>query len=84
MPRVNHEFTRDEINDRGFTWFVKFVDTYGADVSVVQSSSAERDALWIFIEGGGISNNKGSSHLSIEQAKEVRDAINRWLKMIGA
>jgi hypothetical protein len=64
---------------RGFAIYAEFSDGYGADVSVIQSSSAERDCVWIFTEGGAVSGNKGSVLLTKDLAVEMRDALNAWL-----
>lgn len=62
---------------RGFIIYDKFTDTYGNDVRVQESSSATRDAVWIFCnEAPG---RAGSAHLNVEQAKRVRDALDAFI-----
>jgi len=72
-------------NDRGFTCFIKLEDTYGADISVVESSSDPLDKVWIFIKGGVLRDNAtgSSAHLNVKQATEIRDGLTRWLKKQG-
>lgn len=65
---------------RGFTIYAELADSYGADVSVVESSAAERQCVWIFTDGGAVQGNHGSLHLTRKQATKVRDALNAWLK----
>lgn len=67
-------------DERGWRVYAELRDAYGADVLVKQSSSAEGSHLWIFVKGGGITNNDGASHLTRAQAKRVRAAIDKWLK----
>lgn len=65
---------------RGFLGYAQFDDTYGAQVRVKESSSANGPHVWIFVGGGRLSNNDGSAHLTIEQAVLVRDALDRFIK----
>ena len=73
---------------RGFRGYADIEDAYGANVRVKESSACvvEGDAyddprgyVWIFIEGGSLSSNKGSAHLTADQAKKIRDALSAWL-----
>jgi hypothetical protein len=68
---------------RGFGVYATFTDAYDALVSVHQSSSAERDAVWITTDGGGITGNKGAMHLEAEHARQVRDGLTTWLIEMG-
>lgn len=71
-------------DERGFRVYAEFEDTYGANVTVKQSSADPLDKLRIFVKGGGTSGerrtNDGAAHLDIKQATRVRDAINKWLE----
>lgn len=67
-------------DQRGFFQYAELTDTYGATVRVKESSSAEEAKVWIFSEGGAVNGNKGAAHLSLEQAKQVRDALTEWIK----
>lgn len=67
-------------NVRGFGVYADFIDSYGAKVRVSQSSAASDDYIWIFIDGGTVNENEGSSHLNVEQARVIRDALSDWLK----
>ena len=67
-------------DQRGFREYLSLADSYGANVHVKESSSAEGAHVWIFINGGGVSNNDGSAHLSRRQAKRVHAALARWLR----
>jgi hypothetical protein len=68
------------VTNRGFSGFAQFEDSYGADVRVQASSQAMYDAVWIFVKGGGIDDNEGSTHLNAQQARIVRDALNEFLE----
>lgn len=78
-------------NDRNLGRYALFTDTYGAEVKVSQSSSAEGPHVWIFVKGGGANNpdhhlavkGESAAHLSLEQATLVRDALSEWLQDYG-
>lgn len=68
---------------RGFRIYADLKDYYGAEVTVIESSMAVFEGtdgpwVWIFSEGGR-TNNDGAAHLSVEQAKVVRDALNVFI-----
>lgn len=65
---------------RGFTIYAAFHDSYGADVSVIESSAAERSCVWIFTEGGAVQGNNGCVHMTRKQAIFLRKALNAWIK----
>lgn len=59
-----------------------FKDSYGADISVLESSSAEGPHVWVSVKGGGINNNDGSAHLNEDQAKELIARLQTWINEI--
>ncbi len=75
-------------NDRNLGRYAEFKDSYGADVKVSQSSSAEGPHVWLFIKGGGANRpdhhltekGEAATHLSLAQAALVRDALSEWLE----
>lgn len=70
---------------RGFHDYADFVDTYGINVRVRESSSAEGPHLWVFTKSTdrpGTPESDGVTHLNVEQAKLLRDAIDYWLNEI--
>lgn len=69
-----------DYTERGFANFAEFTDSYGAKILVRQSSNASMDAVWVFIDGGEITDNKGSAHLTVEQAIELRDALTDFIE----
>ena len=69
----------ESVTERGFGQYASIVDSYGATVRVQQSSAASDDYVWIFVGGGAIDDNEGSSHLNLEQAKAIRDALTAWI-----
>ena len=66
-------------DERGFILYEDLTDSYGARVSVKESSNASGHHVWIFVEGGGVDNNNGSAHLDINQAKSIRDALSKFI-----
>jgi len=66
--------------ERGFANYADFEDSYGAKVIVRESSADPLDKVWIFVNDGAITNNKGSAHLNVEQAKTLRDALDEWIR----
>lgn len=67
------------VTPRGFNGFAEFEDTYGCTVRVQQSSSAERDCVWVYTSGGHAGDNDGHAHLNARQARILRDALNEFL-----
>lgn len=65
--------------ERGFADYAKFVDTYGATVTVRQSSAATADRVWVFVRGEGDSDNDGAAHLNKRQAIELVRALQEWI-----
>ena len=70
---------------RGFGIYTEFVDTYGQEVRVQQSSSAESDRVWIFCNKEGKSGfeklgeiHSYSPHLSRKQAVRLAQALLRF------
>lgn len=72
-----------DFTERGFANFAEFTDSYGAEVIVRQSSNAEMDAVWVFVDGGGITGNDGAMHLSVDEATQLRDALSDYLEWIN-
>lgn len=69
QPRYTH---------RGFRIYADDVtDSKGSKVSVVQSSSAEDDCVWIFTKNDQWANP--DPHLNVEQARIVRDALTEFI-----
>ena len=66
---------------RGFTTYDQFTDSYGATVTIRQSSAADEPKVWIFAEGGAVENP--SPHLTVEQAIRARDALDAFIKESG-
>jgi len=59
--------------DRGFTIYDQFDDRYGHSVRIQESSLATEPCVWIFPLGG-------AAHLTLDQAKRVRDALDTFIK----
>lgn len=81
--------------ERGFYDFAKFTDTYGNEVTVRESSSAEGAHLWIFVDGEvhlqekphphpgipfGVAKASASTHMNLEQVEVMRDAFTEYLE----
>lgn len=67
------------ITERGFYDYGSFVDDYKSEVIVRQSSSAEKDAVWIFVRGGQVKDNKGSIHLDTQLAIKLVSMLTEWI-----
>lgn len=71
---------------RGFTTYDEFTDTYGAKVTIRESSAATRTCVWVFTEGGDTHAdinghvNDGNAHLDVEQATRLRNALDAFIK----
>jgi hypothetical protein len=80
--------------NRGFEDFATVpADRYGNKVVVRESSLASEACVWIFCNPGkswqermdsdkarGVEVTQPSPHLTVEQAKLVRNALNRFIK----
>lgn len=68
---------------RGFANYAEFVDTYGATVTVRESSAAFVDRVWVFIKKDDVDPtdalNDGAAHLSRSQAVELVRALQEWI-----
>jgi hypothetical protein len=97
----------EKTTERGFGVYAEFTDSYGSEVRVQESSSAEGPRVWIFashdpedrylrpgarelLEFAGFPNLAElaakltpSPHLSIDQAKRVRDALDAFIAENG-
>jgi hypothetical protein len=93
----------EKTTERGFGVYAEFTDSYGSEVRVQESSSAEGPRAWIFahhvpedrylrpgarelLDFIGFSDLAElaafltpSPHLSIDQAKRVRDALDAFI-----
>jgi hypothetical protein len=72
--------------DRGFGQYGEGKCSYNIKWRVQESSTAGDPRVWLFVDGvlsGGGSEQertqKGCLHMSIDQAKELRDALQRFL-----
>ena len=65
---------------RGFIVYDKFIDTYGNEVRVQESSSAEGARIWIICHDVGSPAKDEAPHLNVEQAKRVRDALDAFIR----
>ena len=68
---------------RGFKVYAELTDTYGSNVQVQESSSAEGPRVWIFADSGLQSGGNASPHLDVAQAKRVRDALGMFIRDHG-
>jgi hypothetical protein len=75
-PKITHD-------GRGFAIYGTIKDTRAATIVVKHSSADPLRYLWIFIDGGHIAANKGAAHLTLAQAKKVRDALTRGIQDIS-
>ncbi|MER7361911.1 hypothetical protein [Nonomuraea wenchangensis] len=75
MPDTSGE---PRYTQRGFRIYADdIIDSKGSKVSVVQSSSAEDDCVWIFCKNESWANP--DPHLNVEQARIVRDALSEFI-----
>lgn len=72
---------------RGFAIYTELKDCYGHLVRIIHSSSAQKDAVWIFCEpdphqpqAPGDTEERPRPHLTVPQAKRVVHALNRFIK----
>lgn len=70
--------TRTKRTERGFAIYAEFADSYGSEIRVQESSSAEGPHVWIFCRN--VSAPNMDPHLTPAQARRVRDALDRFLR----
>lgn len=71
---------KDAGGGRGLLEYGRFTDAYGATVRVQTSSDASRPHVWVFVQGGSTgATNKAGAHLTRQQARYLRAALDRWL-----
>lgn len=61
-------------------------DSRGNTIRVQESSAADDSYVWLFLQprDGEKNEDQVEPHLSVEDATELRDALNRFLKHRGA
>lgn len=66
-----------KFTQRGFAVYLELEDTYGNNVRIQESSSAEGPHIWLFCDSMSEEQKGASPHLNLEQAEAVRDALDR-------
>ena len=76
---------KDRITERGFVWLgvAPIKCTYGRLVEVYESSSASGPRVWVSVENPTVVGAKAAAHLNPEQARELRDRLDRWLASVS-
>lgn len=65
--------------ERGFIIYSEIRDSYKNEVRVVQSSKVGGPYVWIFCHHPKDPDKATSPHLSIGQAKRIRDALTKFI-----
>jgi len=71
------------VTERGFTVYDQFTDVYGSKIRVQQSSLATESCCWIFAEAASSMAATTQPHLTVEQARRVRDALDAFITEAG-
>lgn len=71
-----------EYTARGFGIYARICDNRGHEIRVQESSAADGAYVWIFTSVG--IDNGSDPHLSIENARVIRDAPNTFIQHRGA
>ncbi len=70
-----------EYTERGFGIYGRLTDNRGHEIRVQDSSAASGAYVWIFTSVG---TDEGSDpHLSVEQAKQLRDMLDAFIAHRG-
>lgn len=84
----------ESYSERGFALYATIPTTRGTEVRVYESSAADEPHVWLSLEGDchlrseprpfpgvecGIAEGHAAAHLSVENARRVRDALDEWL-----
>lgn len=75
-----------EFTERGFAIYNTITDSRGNTIRVQESSAADDSYVWLFLKPHSREaiEDQVDPHLSVEQATQLRDALNRFLKHRGA
>lgn len=73
-----------EFTPRGFAIYGTIRDDRGSEITVQESSAADDSFVWLWLRTTSVTESAAAAHLSVEQATELRDALNRFLKHRGA
>jgi hypothetical protein len=84
---------------RGLRGFTRFIDSYGSEVSLQESSAVATvdeagaiveivttgspEYVWLRIDNDDSHETSGSAHLSRDNAEELRDALDAFLQTGG-
>ena len=73
-----------KLSPRGFAIYLEMQHSYRGKVTLKESSNASYPAVWLNIDnsqapGFNLPSSAGSAHLTIEQVRELRDALNEFL-----
>lgn len=63
-------------SERGFRQFPAITDAYGGTIRVYESSAAESPHLWLNVTAFAGFTDKGTAHLTIDQARQIADQLN--------
>ncbi len=66
---------------RFFQIYGEFKDSYGSEVRIQESSSAEGRYCWIFSHKANDQQTDFPPHLSVTQAKRVVKALTKFIEM---
>jgi len=66
--------------ERGFAIYGEFKDSYDASIRIIESSADPLIYCWVYIDGGGITNNDGATHLTVAQAQKLIKALEAFIK----
>ncbi len=79
--KTSAENSIDDLNE--FITYSTITDSYGAKVKVKESCNADAPHVWIFVEEGSLGQfNNGATHLNVEQASAIRDALTEFIDQI--
>lgn len=69
-----------EFSSRGFAMYGRTVTTYADAVSVYESSAAYGPHIWLSIEPGHEDKQRVAAHMSLEQAIEIYNNLDRAIE----
>lgn len=87
MPQINIKNPVKKVSSkklkrthRGFAIYGEFRDSYDASIRIIESSADPLIYCWVYIDGGGITNNDGATHLTVAQARKLIKALELFIK----
>ena len=79
IPNLRRKMKPVKVGNRGFSRY-EFKDIYGSHCSIQDSSRANEACVWLGVDQDWQGNSSTRMHLNVDQAKELVEALNRFIE----